>query len=40
VWVAGRQLVQDGRLTALDLEDVLRRAQYWQARIQQSLHSS
>jgi 5-methylthioadenosine/S-adenosylhomocysteine deaminase len=40
VWVAGRQLLQDGRLTALDLEDVLRRAQYWQARIQESLHSS
>ena len=40
VWVAGRQLVQDGRLTHLDLEDVLRRAQYWQARIQEGLHSS
>jgi 5-methylthioadenosine/S-adenosylhomocysteine deaminase len=34
VFVAGRQLVHEGRLTALDLEDVLRRAQYWQARIQ------
>jgi len=40
VWVAGRQLVDDGRLSALDLEDVLRRAQYWQARIHESLHSS
>jgi 5-methylthioadenosine/S-adenosylhomocysteine deaminase len=40
VWVAGRQLVQEGRLTHLDLEDVLRRAQYWQARIQDSLHTS
>jgi 5-methylthioadenosine/S-adenosylhomocysteine deaminase len=40
VWVAGRQLVQDGRLTAVDLEDVLRRAQYWQARIRESLHTS
>ncbi|HKU14139.1 MAG TPA: amidohydrolase family protein [Steroidobacteraceae bacterium] len=39
VWVAGRRLVQDGRLTHLDLEDVLRRAQYWQTRIQDSLHS-
>ncbi len=37
VWVAGRQLVQDGRLIHLDLEDVLRRAQYWQARIQENL---
>lgn len=40
VWVAGRQLVQDGRLTHLDLEDVLRRAQYWQARIHESLQTS
>ena len=40
VWVAGRPLVHDGHLNALDLEDVLRRAQYWQARIQESLHSS
>lgn len=40
VWVAGRQLLQAGRLTHLDLEDVLRRAQYWQARIQEGLHSS
>ena len=40
VWVAGRQLVQQGRLLHLDLEDVLRRAQYWHARIQESLHSS
>jgi 5-methylthioadenosine/S-adenosylhomocysteine deaminase len=40
VWVAGRRLVQDGRLTHLDLEDVLRRAQYWQARIHDSLQGS
>jgi 5-methylthioadenosine/S-adenosylhomocysteine deaminase len=40
VWVAGRQLLQQGRLTHLDLEDVLRRAQYWQTRIHESLHSS
>jgi 5-methylthioadenosine/S-adenosylhomocysteine deaminase len=40
VWVAGRQLVQDGHLTHLDLEEVLRRAQYWHARIQESLHAS
>ncbi|HKS53724.1 MAG TPA: amidohydrolase family protein [Steroidobacteraceae bacterium] len=40
VWVAGRQLVQEGRLLHLDLEDVLRRAQYWHARIQESLHTS
>lgn len=40
VWVAGRQLVQQGRLLHLDLEDVLRRAQYWRARIQESLHTS
>jgi len=37
VWVAGRRLVQDGRLTHLDLADVLQRAQYWQARIRDSL---
>jgi 5-methylthioadenosine/S-adenosylhomocysteine deaminase len=37
VWVAGRRLVEDGRLTHLDLEDVLRRAQNWQSRIQESL---
>jgi 5-methylthioadenosine/S-adenosylhomocysteine deaminase len=40
VWVAGRQLVQEGRPTHLDLEDVLRRAQYWQARIHESLQAS
>lgn len=40
VWVAGRQLLQQGRLTHLDLEDVLRRAQYWQTRIHESLHAS
>ncbi len=40
VWVAGRRLVQDGRLTHLDVEDVLRRAQYWQGRIQESLHAN
>ena len=39
VWVAGRCLVQDGRLTHLDLEDVLHRAQYWQARIRDSLQA-
>jgi 5-methylthioadenosine/S-adenosylhomocysteine deaminase len=39
VWVAGRQLVHEGRLTHLDLEDVLRRAQYWQARIQEGKES-
>jgi 5-methylthioadenosine/S-adenosylhomocysteine deaminase len=37
VWVAGRRLVQEGRLTHLDLADVLRRAQYWQVRIRGSL---
>jgi 5-methylthioadenosine/S-adenosylhomocysteine deaminase len=40
VWVAGRRLVHDGRLTHLDLEDVLARAQYWQARIQDTLQPS
>ena len=40
VWVAGRQLVHEGRLTHLDLEDVLRRAQYWQTRINESLQAS
>ncbi len=40
VWVAGRRLVQDGHLTHLDLEDVLHRAQYWQARIRDSQEPS
>jgi 5-methylthioadenosine/S-adenosylhomocysteine deaminase len=39
VWVAGRRLVQDGSLTHLDLEDVLRRAQYWQLRIRDGLQA-
>jgi 5-methylthioadenosine/S-adenosylhomocysteine deaminase len=33
VWVAGRRLVAEGRLTQMDIEDVLRRARSWQARI-------
>jgi len=33
VWVAGRRLLADGRLTRLDIDDVLQRAQRWQARI-------
>lgn len=37
VWVAGRRLLHEGRLTHLDLEDVLRRAQYWQDRIRSSV---
>ena len=37
VWVAGRRLLQEGHLTHLDLADVLHRAQYWQARIGESL---
>jgi 5-methylthioadenosine/S-adenosylhomocysteine deaminase len=40
VWVAGRRLVQDGQLTHLDLEDILKRAQYWQTRIRDSLQGS
>jgi 5-methylthioadenosine/S-adenosylhomocysteine deaminase len=40
VWVAGRRLVHDGQLTHLDLEDVLKRAQYWQTRIHGSLQGS
>ena len=30
VWVAGRALLSEGRLTQMDLQDVLERAQYWQ----------
>jgi 5-methylthioadenosine/S-adenosylhomocysteine deaminase len=37
VWVAGRALVQDGRLTALDLDDVIARAARWRDRIGESL---
>lgn len=33
VWVAGRRMLADGRLTRLDIDDVLQRAQRWQARI-------
>jgi 5-methylthioadenosine/S-adenosylhomocysteine deaminase len=33
VWVAGRRLVADGRLTQMDIDDVVERAQRWQARI-------
>lgn len=33
VWVAGRRLLADGHLTRLDIDDVLQRAQRWQARI-------
>lgn len=33
VFVAGRQLVANGALTQLDLDDVLRRAQLWRERI-------
>jgi 5-methylthioadenosine/S-adenosylhomocysteine deaminase len=33
VWVAGRALLEAGTLTQLDLADVVRRAQAWQARI-------
>jgi 5-methylthioadenosine/S-adenosylhomocysteine deaminase len=35
-WVAGRALLEDGTLTQLDLADVIRRAQLWQARISES----
>lgn len=33
VWVAGRRLVAAGRLTRMDVDDILRRAQSWQQRI-------
>lgn len=33
VWVAGRALVRESRLTRLDIDDVLRRAQRWRDRI-------
>ncbi len=33
VWVAGRRLLADGRLTRLDIDDVLQRARRWQTRI-------
>jgi 5-methylthioadenosine/S-adenosylhomocysteine deaminase len=37
LWVAGRALVSNGRLTHLDLDDVLGRARAWRERIRQSL---
>jgi len=33
VWVAGRALVTDGRLTQIDLDNLLQRARSWQERI-------
>jgi 5-methylthioadenosine/S-adenosylhomocysteine deaminase len=33
VWVAGRALVSEGRLTCIDVPDLLQRAQRWQQRI-------
>ena len=33
VWVAGRRLLADGRLTRLDIDDVLQRTRRWQTRI-------
>lgn len=33
VWVAGRALLRDGKLTQLDIDDIVRRARLWQARI-------
>ncbi|HEY4366050.1 MAG TPA: TRZ/ATZ family hydrolase [Steroidobacteraceae bacterium] len=33
VWVAGRQLVSEGQLTHMDVEDLMQRAQRWQQRI-------
>jgi 5-methylthioadenosine/S-adenosylhomocysteine deaminase len=37
VWVAGRQLVHDGALTHMDLDDVLTRAQRWRDQIMGAL---
>lgn len=34
VWVAGRALVSQGRLTRMDIDDILQRAQSWQRRIE------
>jgi 5-methylthioadenosine/S-adenosylhomocysteine deaminase len=36
VWVAGRQLVNEGSLTTLDSERLLKRAAYWQEKIAES----
>lgn len=36
VWVAGRALLAQGRLTHIDVDDLLQRAQRWQARIADS----
>jgi 5-methylthioadenosine/S-adenosylhomocysteine deaminase len=39
VWVAGRAVLTQGRLTYIDLDDVLRRAQLWQQRIGGARHT-
>jgi 5-methylthioadenosine/S-adenosylhomocysteine deaminase len=36
VWVAGRALVTDGRLTRMDVGDIIERARHWQQRISAS----
>lgn len=33
VWVAGRRLLRQGQLTTLDLDDILARADHWQAKL-------
>ena len=35
VWVAGKRLLSGGRLTTLDEEEILRRAELWRSRIRQ-----
>ena len=36
VWVAGRRLLEGGRLTSIDLSDVLARADEWAERLERS----
>ncbi len=34
VWINGEQLLRDGELTQIDLDDIMRRVKHWQERIQ------
>jgi 5-methylthioadenosine/S-adenosylhomocysteine deaminase len=33
VWVAGRRVLESGRLTTIDVDDLIGRARTWQARL-------
>jgi len=39
VWVSGKRLLQDGRLTTIDIESVLEAAEYWRSRLSADISS-